>query len=164
MMARVAVYAGSFDPVTRGHVDIITRAAALFDTVIVAVMHNVAKKGCFPVDKRLELIRRSVAHLPNVQVDKWDGLLVDYVRANGVDCVVRGLRGVSDFESEQVLAQVNATLLPGLETVFLMARPEHGCVSSSVVREAATFGADISAFVPADIVADVQAHFGKAEK
>lgn len=159
MSMRTAVYPGSFDPITVGHLDVIERAATLFDRVVVAVMHNPAKRGCFPVEERLTLIGRAVAHLPNVYVDAWDGLLAEYMRRTGANCVVRGLRAVSDFESEMVMAQVNAQLLPGLETVFLMTRPEHGCVSSSVVREAASFGADISAFVPAAIAGDVAAHF-----
>lgn len=158
-MERICVYPGSFDPVTVGHLDVIERAACLFDRVIVAVMHNPAKRGCFTVEKRTALIRRSAAGLDNVTVDAWDGLLVDYVRKTGACAVVRGLRAVSDFENEMVMAQVNAQLLPGMETVFLMTKPEHGCVSSSVVREAASFGADISAFVPEPIVQDVQAHF-----
>lgn len=158
-MERICVYPGSFDPVTVGHLDVIERAARLFDRVIVAVMHNPAKRGCFTVEERAAMISRSVAGLDNVSVDAWDGLLVDYVRKSGACAVVRGLRAVSDFENEMVMAQVNAQLLPGMETVFLMTKPEHGCVSSSVVREAASFGADISAFVPAEIVQDVQAHF-----
>lgn len=158
-MERICVYPGSFDPVTVGHLDVIERAARLFDRVIVAVMHNPAKRGCFTVEERTALIRRSAAGMDNVTVDAWDGLLVDYVRKTGACAVVRGLRAVSDFENEMVMAQVNAQLLPGMETVFLMTKPEHGCVSSSVVREAASFGADISAFVPEPIVQDVQAHF-----
>lgn len=158
-MERICVYPGSFDPVTVGHLDVIERAARLFDRVIVAVMHNPAKRGCFTVEERTTLIRRSAAGMDNVTVDAWDGLLVDYVRKTGACAVVRGLRAVSDFENEMVMAQVNAQLLPGMETVFLMTKPEHGCVSSSVVREAASFGADISAFVPEPIVQDVQAHF-----
>lgn len=158
-MERICVYPGSFDPVTVGHLDVIERAARLFDRVIVAVMHNPAKRGCFTVEERTALIRRSAAGMDNVTVDAWDGLLVDYVRKTGACAVVRGLRAVSDFENEMVMAQVNAQLLPGMETVFLMTKPKHGCVSSSVVREAASFGADISAFVPEPIVQDVQAHF-----
>lgn len=158
-MARICVYPGSFDPVTMGHLDVIERAAALFDEVIVAVMHNVNKRGCFPVEQRMALIEQAAARLPNVRVDKWDGLLVDYVRQSGACAVVRGLRAVSDFESEMTMAQVNAQLLPGMETLFLMTKPEHACISSSVVREAASFGADIRAFVPACIAGEVTAHF-----
>ena len=155
------IYPGSFHPPTLGPIDIIRRAAALFDEVIVAVMHNPAKRGCFPVGQRLELIRRAAADIPNVSVDAWDGLLVDYVRKSGACAVVRGLRAVSDFETEMTMAQVNSQLLPGMETLFLMTKPEHGCISSSVVREAASFGADISAFVPACIAQEVAAHFRK---
>ena len=160
-MARVAVYPGSFDPITVGHMDIISRAAALFDRVVVCVMHNPAKRGCFAMEERRVLISRATAHLDNVSVDAWDGLLAEYMRRTGASCVVRGLRAVSDFESEMVMAQVNAQLLPGLETVFLMTKPEHGCVSSSVVREAASFGADVSAFIPAEIAQDVAARFNR---
>lgn len=159
MMARICVYPGSFDPVTVGHLDVIRRAAAIFDEVIVTVMHNISKRGCFPVEERMALIVRAVREIPNVRVDKWDGLLVDYVRMNGACAVVRGLRAVSDFDTEMTMAQVNSQLLPGMETLFLMARPEHACISSSVVREAAAFGADISAFVPAQVAEEIRAHF-----
>lgn len=160
-MERICVYPGSFDPVTVGHEDIIRRAAALFDRVIVTVMHNPQKKGCFAVIERVALLQKALAGIPGVSVDAWDGLLVDYVRKTGAAAVVRGLRAVSDFENELVMSQVNAQLLPGMETVFLMTKPEHSCVSSSVVREAASFGADISDFVPSAIAADIQAHFRK---
>ena len=158
-MKRICIYPGSFDPLTLGHADVIRRAAALFDEVIVAVMHNPNKRGCFPVEERLALIRKATADMPAVRVDAWDGLLVDYVRKSGACAVVRGLRAMSDFESEMVMAQVNAQLLPDMETVFLMTKPEHACISSSVVREAASFGADIATFVPAQIAEDVAAHF-----
>ena len=160
-MARICVYPGSFDPPTVGHLDVIQRAAALFDEVIVAVMHNVAKRGSFTVEERMDMLSRAAVHLQNVRVDKWDGLTVDYVRKAGACAVVRGLRAVSDFESEMTLAQVNSRLLPGMETVFLMSRPEHACISSSVVREAASFGADISAFVPDCIAQEVAERFSK---
>ncbi len=161
MMERICVYAGSFDPMTVGHEDVIRRAARLCDRLYVAVMHNPGKTGCFPVSDRVALLRRAVADLPAVQVEAWDGLMVDYVRRVGADFVVRGVRGVGDLESESNLAQINARLLPGLETVFLMTKPELACVSSSAVREAAFFGADYSSFVPACILEDVQAHFNK---
>lgn len=160
-MERICVYAGSFDPVTVGHEDIIRRAAKLCDHLLVTVMYNPAKTGCFTVAQRLEMLERVTTGIPNVQVDAWDGMMVDYVRKMGASYVVRGLRGVSDFESEANLAQVNARLLPGLETIFLMTKPELGCVSSSVVREAALFGADYSSFVPACVFADIKSHFDK---
>lgn len=158
-MERIGVYPGSFDPVTLGHEDVIRRAARLFDHLIVAVMHNPQKKGCFPVEERMALLRKLTADLPNVSVDCWDGLLVDYVHVHQAAAVVRGLRAVSDFESELTMAQVNSHLLPGMETVFFMTRPEHSCISSSAVREAASFGADIHDFVPACIAEDVVKHF-----
>lgn len=161
MMERICVYAGSFDPVTVGHEDIIRRAAKLCDKLLVTVMYNPAKTGCFTVAQRLEMLERVTADIPNVQVDAWDGLMVDYVRKMGASYVVRGLRGVADFESETNLAQVNARLLPGLETIFLMTKPELGCVSSSVVREAVLFGADYSSFVPACVYADIKTHLEK---
>ena len=160
-MEKICVYPGSFDPMTIGHLDVIQRACALFDHVIVAVLHNPAKKGCFTVEERLALIRKACADMPQVSVDCWDGMLVDYMRKTGACCVVRGLRAVSDFETEQTMAQVNAQLLPGMETAFLMTRPEHSCISSSVVREIASFGGDAGAYLPESIREDVAAHFRK---
>ena len=156
---RTCIYPGSFDPLTLGHLDIIRRAAAQYDRVIVAVLNNPAKKGCFPVENRLQMIARACADIPNAESTAWEGLLVDLVRKTGACAVVRGLRGVSDFESEMIMAQLNARLLPGMETVFLMTSPDLQCVSSSAVREAASFGADISGFVPAEIAGEIQEHF-----
>lgn len=144
---------------TVGHLDVIRRAAALFDRVIVAVLHNPAKHGCFPVRERLLMLKDACREIPGVSVDSFDGLLVDFLRQTGARTVIRGLRSASDFEGEQTMAQINARLLPGMETVFLMARPEHGCVSSSVVREIAGFGGDVSPYVPKAILPRVRAHF-----
>lgn len=160
-MEKICVYPGSFDPITIGHMDVIRRACQLFDRVIVAVLHNPAKRGCFTVEERLELIRKACADLPQVTVDSWDGMLVDYMRKTGASCSVRGLRAVSDFEVEQTMAQVNSQLLPGMETVFLMTKPEHSCISSSVVREVAMFGGNADAYLPEAIRAEVAAHFKK---
>lgn len=159
MMERICVYAGSFDPVTLGHEDIIRRAAKLCDRLLVTVMHNPAKTGCFTVAERVAMLKKVTQDIPQVTVEAWDGLLVDYVRQRGANFVVRGVRGVADLESESTLAQINARLLPGLETILLLTRPELGCISSSAVREAAHFGADYSGFVPACVLADIQAHF-----
>lgn len=161
MMDRIAVYAGSFDPVTVGHEDIIRRAAKLCDQLLVTVMYNPTKQGCFTIAQRLEMLERVTANIPNVRVDAWDGLTVDYVRKMGANFVVRGLRGTADYEFESNLAQLNAKLLPGLETIFLLTKPELGCISSSSVREAALFGADYSSFVPACVFADIKSHFDK---
>lgn len=160
-MAMTCIYAGSFDPVTLGHEDLIRRAAKLCDRLIVTVMYNPAKTGCFSVEQRLELLRKVTADIPNAEVDAWNGLLVDYVRKTGADFVVRGIRGNQDLESETNLAEINRRLLPDLETIFLMTKPELACVSSSVVREAALFNADFSGFVPACILDDLKDLFAK---
>lgn len=160
----IGVFAGSFDPVTVGHEDIIRRAAKLCDRLLVTVMYNPAKSGCFSVEERLELLRKVTADIPNVETDAWNGLLVDYVRKTGADFVVRGVRGNADLENESNLAEVNRRLLPGLETVLLMTKPELACVSSTVVREAALFDADFSSFVPACILDDLKERFDKAVK
>lgn len=161
MMERICVYAGSFDPVTVGHEDIIRRAAMLCDKLYVTVMYNPAKTGCFSVAKRLEMLARVTKDMNNVEVDAWSGLMVDYVRKMNANFVVRGLRGAGDLESESDLARINARLLPGLETVFLLSKPEHICVSSSAVREAALFDADFSSFVPPCVYADIRDYFNK---
>lgn len=148
-MERICIYPGSFDPVTVGHMDIIRRCTALFDRVIVAVLHNPAKKGCFPVETRLEMLRRACSALPRVEVRAFTGLLVDAVRETGAAAVVRGLRSPADYESEKTMAHINAELLPGMETVFLLTRPEQAHISSSAVRELASFGGRFEEYVPA---------------
>lgn len=160
-MERIGVYAGSFDPVTVGHEDIIRRAAKLCDKLYVTVMYNINKQGCFTVDQRVELLSKVTSSIPNVEVTSWDGLMVDYVRKTGANFVVRGIRGMRDLESERDLAELNARLLPDLETIFLLSKPELGCISSSAVREAALFGADYSGFVPKSVIDDIQTHFSK---
>lgn len=160
-MERTCICPGSYDPITLGHVDVIRRAAQLFDRVIVAVLHNPAKQGCFGVEERLAMIRSACADIPQVQAAAFAGLTVDAVRQTGACAVVRGLRSISDYESEKTMAQLNAELLPGAETVFLMTKPEHGHVSSSAVREIAAFGGDFSAYVPACNVAAIKARFVK---
>ena len=157
MKKGLCVYPGSFDPVTIGHLDLIERGADIFPEVVVAVLHNPAKEGCFPIAQRLELLARACAHLPNVRFDQFDGLLVDYMKKLDAGIVLRGLRAVTDFESEFQMAQVNHQILPALETLFMMTLPEHAYISSSGVREIATFGGDVSAFVPPCILNDVQA-------
>lgn len=158
-MARICVYAGSFDPVTVGHEDIIRRAAKLCDKLYVTVMYNPAKTGCFTVAQRLEMLSRVCRDIPHVEVDAWSGLMVDYVRKMDADFVIRGVRGAADLEAESSLAQINSRLMPGLETVLLMAKPELGCISSSAVREAALFDADFSSFVPTCVYPDIKVHF-----
>ena len=138
---------GSFDPVTNGHVDVISRAAALYDELVVAVLVNPGKAGFFPVEERMELLRESVAHLPNVRVDSFQGLLVDYCGANDIPVIVKGLRAVSDFEYELQMAQMNRELA-SVETLFVPTAPQVGHLSSSLVKQIATFGGDVSRLVP----------------
>jgi len=138
---------GSFDPVTNGHVDVITRAAALYDEIVVAVLVNPGKAGLFSVDERMELLRDAVADLPNVVVDSFQGLLVDYCRTHDIPVIVKGLRAVSDFEYELQMAQMNRELA-GVETLFVPTAPQVGHLSSSLVKQIAQFGGDVSSLVP----------------
>lgn len=151
----VCVFPGSFDPVTKGHLDLIERASRLFDEVIVAVLYNPAKTGLFPTEERIGLLRKACKHLDNVRFDSFDGLLVDFMRNCGARVVIRGLRSTADFESEFQMAQLNHQMEPEVETLFMPTAPEYAHVSSSAVREIGSFGGDISPFVPACIVPDV---------
>jgi pantetheine-phosphate adenylyltransferase len=144
---RRAVCPGSFDPVTNGHVDVIARAAALYDDLVVAVLVNPGKAGLFTVEERMELLREACADLPNVTVDSFHGLLVDYCRDHGVPVIVKGLRAVGDFEYELQMAQMNRELA-GIETLFVPTAPQVGHLSSSLVKQIATFGGDVSRLVP----------------
>ncbi|HIU46006.1 MAG TPA: pantetheine-phosphate adenylyltransferase [Candidatus Fimadaptatus faecigallinarum] len=148
----ICVYAGSFDPITVGHLDIIRRASAVFDGVIVAVLNNRAKRPAFSVEQRLEFIRRATEDIAGVSVDSFDGLLIDYLRKVGVRVILRGLRAAGDFESETQTAALNRRLYPDAETMFMMTSPEYACVSSTAVREIASFGGDISGLVPPQIL------------
>ena len=138
---------GSFDPVTNGHVDVITRAAALYDELVVAVLVNPGKAGMFGVEDRMAMLRESLAELPNVTVDSFSGLLVDYCRRREVPVVVKGLRAVGDFEYELQMAQMNRELA-GVETLFVPTAPQVGHLSSSLVKQIARFGGDVSSLVP----------------
>jgi pantetheine-phosphate adenylyltransferase len=144
---RRAVCPGSFDPVTNGHVDVISRAAALYDELVVAVLVNPGKAGLFSVDERMALLREAVADVPNVTVDSFQGLLVDYCRSNDIPVIVKGLRAVSDFEYELQMAQMNRELA-GVETLFVPTAPQVGHLSSSLVKQIAIFGGDVSGLVP----------------
>ena len=148
-MKRVAVYPASFDPITNGHVDLVDRALKLVDQLIVAVAINVEKKGLFTVEERLEMVGEVLKDRPKVRVDSFDGLLVDYARAQNAPIVVRGLRALSDFEYEFEMALMNAHMTPEIETLFLMTSARWFYVSASRMRELVRFGADVSEFVPA---------------
>lgn len=138
---------GSFDPVTNGHVDVITRAAALYDELVVAVLVNPGKAGLFGVEERMALLREAVVESPNVTVDSFEGLLVDYCRARDIPVIVKGLRAVGDFEYELQMAQMNRELA-AVETLFVPTAPQVGHLSSSLVKQIARFGGDVSSLVP----------------
>jgi pantetheine-phosphate adenylyltransferase/16S rRNA (guanine(966)-N(2))-methyltransferase RsmD len=152
----VAVCPGSFDPVTAGHLDIIRRASKIFDHVVIAVGANMRKKPVLPAVERARLIEKVTADIENVSVEFMDGLLVDFARERGAQVIVKGLRAVSDFESEFEQAQLNRTMYPELETVFIMASSEHSFLSSSAVREIASFGGDVRGLVPDGILEAVR--------
>jgi pantetheine-phosphate adenylyltransferase len=152
-MPRTAIYPGSFDPLTNGHLAIIQRGLKVFDRLVVAVANNPEKRPLFSVDERKRMIEEAVGDDRRVEVDSFDALLVEYVRRKGVHTVLRGLRAVSDFEYEFQIANMNRHLLPDLETVFVMTGEDYFFVSARLVREVATFGGDVSAFVPANVLA-----------
>jgi len=147
----IAICPGSFDPVTVGHMDIITRAAAIFDKVYVAVLHNPKKHPAFTEEERVELLKTATSGMANVEVETWDGLLIDYAAHKGAGVIVKGLRAVSDYEYEFQMALANRKLRPEIETVFLTTSSENMFLSSSVVKQIASFGGDISSFVPAEL-------------
>ena len=148
---RIAVCPGSFDPVTLGHLDIMQRASQLFDRVIVLVSVNSKKSPSFTPEERVEMIKRTAGHLKNIEVETFDGLLADFVRQKKATAIVKGLRAVTDFEYEFQMALANKKLCPEAETVFLVTRSENMYLSSSVVKQIASFGGDISGFVPPQI-------------
>lgn len=144
----VAVYPGSFDPVTNGHIDIMTRAASIFDTLIVAVANNPLKNAKFSLEDRKKFLKAVTKDIPNVSVDSFNSLLVDFLDKTGINIVVRGLRAVTDFEMEFQMALVNKNLRPAMETVFLVTQTEYSFLSSTIIKEVASFGGDVADFVP----------------
>lgn len=144
----VAIYPGSFDPITLGHIDILNRASHLFDTIIMAVVTNPNKSALIPPEDRVQLIHDCVGHLPNVQVECFDGLTVQFARQKAANVIIRGLRAVSDFENEFMMSQMNKLLEPEIETVFIMAGQEYQFLSSSLVKEVSGYGGDITKVVP----------------
>ena len=153
-MTRVAVFPGSFDPMTNAHLDVAERASGLFDRLIIGVLDNPKKQPLFDAGERVELIRRCVAGLgEHVTVEAFDGLTVDFARRHDAGFIVRGLRAVSDFEAELQMALTNRKLAPGIDTTFLMTALEYGFVSSSLAKEVARFGGDVTAMLPAPVVA-----------
>jgi pantetheine-phosphate adenylyltransferase len=157
-----AIYPGSFDPVTNGHLDIIERASRLFDEVIVAVSTNIRKNPMFTSEERTEMIREACSHLPNVRVEPLSGLLVHYAEAQGAQVIVKGLRAISDFEFEFEMALMNRRLNERIETVFLMTSAEYSYLSSSLVKEIAGFGGSIEGLVPKIVEEHLQRRLSKA--
>lgn len=158
---RTVIYPGSFDPVTNGHLDVIQRAARLFDRVIVAVANNDSKQPLFTLEERRQLVARVTRTLANVETDSFDGLLIDYARARRADAIIRGLRAVSDFEFEFQLALINRRLNEAVETIFVMPREAYTFLSSRIVKEICRLGGDVSAFVPAPVLHALERKFGR---
>jgi pantetheine-phosphate adenylyltransferase len=148
---RTAIYPGSFDPITNGHLDVVHRATKLFDKVIVAVAASESKHPLFSLDERARMVARAVRHLPHVEVDSFQSLLVEYVESRSAQAVIRGLRAVSDFEFEFQLALMNRTLNESIETIFMMPKDTYTFLSSRLVKEVAALGGDVRAFVPAHV-------------
>jgi pantetheine-phosphate adenylyltransferase len=157
---RTVIYPGSFDPITNGHLDVIQRATTLFDKVIVAVANNEAKRPLFTLEERMRLVAEAIKDVPQAEADSFRGLLVDYVEKRGGQAIVRGLRAVSDFEFEFQLALMNRKLNGRVETIFMMPRETYTFLSSSIVREIAGLGGDVSSFVPAHVQAALKARLG----
>ena len=153
---KIAIYPGSFDPVTNGHLNIIRRAAALFDKVVVCVMVNAGKSALFSLEERVDLLHRVTQDIPNVEVDCSDRLLAEYAAENGCSVIVKGLRAGSDFENEFQMAQINRKLNPQLDTLFLPADHQYMSLSSSTVKELASYNVDLSDFLPEQIIQDFQ--------
>jgi pantetheine-phosphate adenylyltransferase len=152
---------GSFDPVTNGHLDVIARAAALHDEVIVAVLINITKKSLFSTDERVEMLREVTKGLENVRVERFHGLLVNFCTANGINGIVKGLRAVSDFEYEMQMAQMNYRLAK-IETLFVTTNPQYSFLSSSLVKEIATYGGDVEGLVPEPVLGRLRARLAEA--
>jgi pantetheine-phosphate adenylyltransferase len=164
MVMRTAIYPGSFDPLTNGHLDVIQRAAKLFDRVVVAVARNEDKRPLFSPNERLTLVKQAVRHLPGVQADTFGGLLIDYVVSQKAQAIVRGLRAVSDFEFEFQLALMNRKLNENIETIFMMPKDTYTFLSSRIVKEIARLGGDVEAFVPEHVRVALAKKFPAAGK
>ena len=161
---RTAIYPGSFDPLTNGHLDVVQRAAKLFDRVLVAVAKNEGKHPLFTLDERLALVKTSIEHLPNVEADSFDSLLVEYVVSRKAQAIVRGLRAISDFEFEFQLALMNRKLNENIETIFMMPKDTYTFLSSGIVKEIARLGGDVGSFVPAPVQTALVRKFSSAKR
>lgn len=156
---RIGVCPGSFDPITNGHIDIIERAAKMFDKIIVAVLKNSSKNALFSIDERIELIKSSCEHVENIEVDSFEGLLIDYMNFKKANIIIKGLRAISDFEYELQMASMNKKLAPDIETVFVMTNNKYSYLSSSLVKEVAKLGGNITSLVPKEIEGEIHKRF-----
>ncbi len=161
---KIALYPGSFDPITNGHLDVLERASAMFDKVVIAVLNHPNKKSFLDIKTRVELIKKATKDMKNVSVDYFNGLTVEYARKIGAKFLIRGLRTITDFEYEVQLCQTNQVIAPDIDTVFLSTRPEHNFISSSIVKELSNYKTDISKFVPNCVVQYLQQDMRKALK
>ena len=162
-MLVTAVYPGSFDPITNGHLDLIDRGVRLFDRIIVALLRNEDKEPLLPLAERIEIVRAVVSRYPSVSVESFDGLLVDYARSRGAQAIVRGLRALSDFEYEFQMALMNRRLEPDVETVFMMPSEAYSYVSSRLVKEVVRLGGDVAGLVPPEVIVRLKARYASAE-
>lgn len=160
-MKHIAVYPGTFDPVTNGHIDLVERSLRIFGEVIVAVAENPKKAPLFPLEERIAMLQAVTANYKNVSIEGFDGLLVDYVRKKNAAAIIRGLRAVSDFEYEMQMALMNRRLDSNIETVFLMPNVEYSFITSTIVKEAASYGGDVSSLAPRVVVEKLKKKFGK---
>ncbi len=158
------LYPGSFDPVTLGHMDVIRRAAKIFDRVVVGVLHNPDKQGLFSVEQRVAMLKKACADIPQAEVIAYGGLLADLTREKNIRVVIRGVRGTGDLESETAMARINGQLDPGLETLLLPASPGCGEISASMVRQLAQFGADLKPYVPRAVLRDIRKMYAANRK
>jgi pantetheine-phosphate adenylyltransferase len=155
----IAIYPGSFDPLTNGHLDLISRGSRLFDRLIVSILNNTQKQPLFELEERIQTIREATAKLSNVEVDSFQGLLVDYASRHGANAILRGIRAISDYEAELQMALMNRRMRPETETIFLMAGEEYSFISSRMIKEIIMLGGDVSTFVPEAVANRVRAKF-----
>ncbi len=160
----IAIYPGSFDPLTNGHLDLISRGVRLVDHLIVAILDNTRKQPLFALDERMRMIREATAHVSNVEVDSFHGLLVDYAARRGANAILRGIRAISDYETELQMALMNRRMRPETETIFLMAGEEYSFISSKMVKEIITLQGDVSSFVPPSVADYLRAKFSDKNK
>ncbi len=161
---RTAVYPGSFDPVTNGHLDIIERAGRVFDRVVVGVLNNAGKSPMFSIEERVEMLKKVTGHIKNVEIDSFEGLLVDFVKMKDASVIIKGLRTVADFEYEFQMALLNKALNPEYETIFMMTDSKYSYISSSMVKELAGFGGDLTGLVPAKIISKINQKYKLIER